>query len=363
MNTATTSQDIPLQLLIQHAQQTGPGLWLLDENCQTDRLSSILPHCQIAITNRYHLYHKLNSQHNQIYFNDFDFSCCRESTISRIYYRVSKEKALCHYLINQAYQILPENGQLHLSGYKDEGIKTYLKKADKLFGETRQLLNGEKTAKYATLQKTRTDNQPLLDDKHYQQLQEIARLHELPVVSKPGVFGWNKADTGSQFLIGHLPALLTSTQTQIQQVLDLGCGYGFIALHAYHNNPQLQSAHFTLTDNNAAAISCARANLDTHQIPGEVSGDDCGNQLPGNHYDLILCNPPFHQGFDVTQDITGQFVKSAHRLLAPNGKVLFVVNQFVGLEKIASRYFRQLDIFARNQSFKLILAADPARDR
>ena len=93
-------------------------------------------------------------------------------------------------------------------------------------------------------------------------------------------------------------------------------------------------------------------------MSADVCADDCGNQLSGR-FDLILCNPPFHKGFDVSNDISSHFVNAIHRLLNPNGAALVVVNQFVGIEKRASGKFASINELARNKSFKLIVLRKP----
>ena len=85
----------------------------------------------------------------------------------------------------------------------------------------------------------------------------------------------------------------------------------------------------------------------------EVVADAVARQLaPG--FDLILCNPPFHQGFSVDAALTDKFLRQTRRLLSAGGVAVFVVNQFIPLERAAEKYFRRIETAARNQSFKLI---------
>jgi 16S rRNA (guanine1207-N2)-methyltransferase len=42
-------------------------------------------------------------------------------------------------------------------------------------------------------------------------------------ISRPGVFGWDKADQGSQLLLQHIPRNLSGRGA------DFGCGYGFLS--------------------------------------------------------------------------------------------------------------------------------------
>ena len=359
-----TYRDSCIQLLMDQAKaERESSLWLADDNVAASDIPLIAQRANTIITNRYHLF--LSGQDCNsaaIHYSDFDFSGVVAP--QQIYYRVSKEKPLTHYLINKSFLSLPPGGELHVCGFKNDGIKTYIDKAKKLFGERTALINGPDTAKYACLKKHSVHQPPadelLLDDKDYQQPRAIFELNGLPVESKPGVFGWNKQDAGSAFLIEHLGELLASFRDAPADLLDLGCGYGYLSLQAFHRYPDLHSATFVLADNNAAAVHCARANLQQHGITGKVIDSDCANQVE-QQFDLILCNPPFHQGFDVSQDITSRFLQSTSEHLRPDGKALFVVNQFIGLEKKAAPYFSVIKELARNKSFKLIILERPKK--
>ena len=80
---------------------------------------------------------------------------------------------------------------------------------------------------------------------------------------------------------------------------------------------------------------------------------DAGDLVQGS-FDLLLCNPPFHQGFTVDGTLGNKFLNSANRLLATGGQALFVVNSFIPLEQGAKQYFRRVEVLANNGSFKLV---------
>lgn len=343
-------------LLNKSAPQTGTSLWLLDDSFPPPLTAALKRDKTIIITNRYHIYAAFAAADIPAHFSDFELTKLPDD-ITRVYYRVSKEKALTHYLINQAFSLLPIGGELHLIGHKSDGIKTYIDKGGKLFGHVSDQENPGKGLKYAALKKTQADAL-LLEDKDYERIRPIADIAGLPVYSKPGVFGWNKIDEGSRFLIEQLDKLLVEFGSPVLHALDLGCGYGYIAIAGYHRHESLKDTHFTLTDNNAAALLCAQANLNAHPLSGTVIGDDCGANLEQS-FDLILCNPPFHQGFDVSQDLTEHFLKNTHQLLNAHGYALFVVNQFIGIEKKAAAYFSDIKELARTKSFKLVVLSKP----
>lgn len=191
-----------------------------------------------------------------------------------------------------------------------------------------------------------------MDDSNYRQLRLIAQ-EPCRIDSKPGLFGWNKIDQGSQYLVDQLTSLLTARTGKPLNALDLGCGYGYLTLAATQLDACKTIAHWTMTDNNAAAVATAAHNINLNKIHAKVIAADCGDAL-NDTFDLILCNPPFHQGFSLEGDLTNRFLATAKRLLAPQGIAVFVVNQFIPLERKASGLFRNITTCASNGSFKVI---------
>ncbi len=330
------------------------GLWVVDENLPT--LSQIVPQAGIALlSNRFDLFQRAEALGWPIRFSDFDFSPWADASLERIYYRVSKEKAVVHQVINQAWRLLKPGGQLRLLGAKQEGTKTYYDKARKLFGQGElDKLGKGSLAAVLTRGESDTAQSQRLDDRDYPQLREIAE----GFISKPGLFGWDKLDQGSAFLAEHLPELWTGLSTEQPRVLDLGCGYGYLSVKAH----QQGAVAVTATDNNAAALLACQHNFDRLQISGRVLGDDCGASLT-ERFDLLLCNPPFHQGFALEGELTERFVATAARLTAFDGVAAFVVNQFIPLERKAQGLFTEIDTFADNGSFKLVRLARPRGDK
>ena len=82
--------------------------------------------------------------------------------------------------------------------------------------------------------------------------------------------------------------------------------------------------------------------------------DDCAQQLT-ERFDLVLCNPPFHQGFATSTDLTGRFLEAAAAHLAPGGAAVFVVNQFIGLEARARACFARSAVLRQQDGFKVVL--------
>lgn len=348
--------DGSVDLLLQELSQiSGNVLLVADENwCQADWLSAINATAGkvTLISNRFDIARDAKAAGISSYFNDFDFTDFPPRHFDAMLFRISKERASSHHVINQAAILLKPDGELLLSGEKNEGIKTYVKQACQLFGDkTNTQKNG--LSYLASISLHRADGD-LLDDKNYPRLRPITV--PLPMdanrqyVSKPGIFGWNKIDRGSAFLIDHLPEFLSRYDKTPRSLLDLGCGYGYLSCEASRH----PFTSITATDNNAAALAATKENLaQLSKSEFQVTAADAGDHL-NKLFDSILCNPPFHQGFTVDDDLSIKFLYNSKRLLSPTGQALFVVNSFIPLEYKAKQYFGQVNALANNGTFKLV---------
>lgn len=342
--------DKSLQLLITAINAAkGPSLWLADEHVTAAALAQVQPRADLCvITNRCDVAAHCEQRGIRVAINDFLLT--GDQQYAAIFFRVAKEKALVHHVINRALTALAVGGTLWLAGDKNDGIKTYLDKAATRAGTAVSIQRDG-----ASLLGSLVRAQPLgesLPDQTYADLRRVEFSANFSAWSKPGIFGWQKIDAGSAFLIEHLQQVFPAEKGQIPtRVLDLGCGYGYLSLSAARHWP---AAEFVASDNNATAvIACAR-NFSEFTLRGEVICSDCGAAID-EKFSAILCNPPFHQGFDVDAELTLRFLRNTRRLLARGGRALFVVNQFIGLERAAAPLFAKVDVVARNKSFKLVV--------
>lgn len=341
--------DAPTRWLLEQIKQhaNSQSLWLSDEN-----VLRLLPDAQTwpakpqFVSNRWDIAAQAKQLGFHSLFNDFDLSAIADNSLDQVFYRISKEKAVTHHLINQARRILKPGGCLWLSGQKNDGIKTYIEKASVLFGCEKHIQK-DGPSYSSSIQKINTSAPPLEDD-NYSELRHCIEIGGHQLASKPGQFGWNKIDLGSEFLIAELSKLLAEHPATFEHCLDLGCGYGYLSIASQG----LPIKARTLTDNNAAALYSAQHNCAQLAITADIIASDAGQQL-NRQFDLILCNPPFHQGFSVDGDLTDKFLQSAKNLLTDNGVAYFVVNQFIPLEKKAEPLFKQVQLIAKNKSFKV----------
>jgi 23S rRNA (guanine1835-N2)-methyltransferase len=170
---------------------------------------------------------------------------------------------------------------------------------------------------------------------------------EIPFVHHSNLFSREKLDIGTRFFLEHLPP------GGFQRVLDLGCANGVIGIAAKKLNP---GAEIIFADDSAMAVESAQANFENH-FPGESAQflwTNCyENQKPGS-LDLVLCNPPFHQGNTLGDFIARQMFKDAHHALAPGGLLRVIGNTHLHYERLLDRLFGNTEIVARNTKFTIM---------
>ena len=177
---------------------------------------------------------------------------------------------------------------------------------------------------------------------------------EFEVRAHGACFSGTKSDEGSALLIDSLLGLLDDEAPE--SVLDLGCGNGWLLTAA----TRASGANTGLgIDVSKAAVASARATAEANGVDVDaILGDAADPEEPAlaglGEFDLILLNPPFHQGTAIETATAAALMATAAKHLAPGGQVLTVFNSHLRyrgrLESIIGPS-RQL---ARNKKFTVI---------
>lgn len=138
-----------------------------------------------------------------------------------------------------------------------------------------------------------------------------------------GVFSNRKVDSGSRYLLQEHPPI----SDERANILDVGCGYGPIALAAAKRAPQ---ATVWGLDVNARAIDLARRNAETNDIANAQFGtaDDVPSEL---RFDVILSNPPIRIGKPALHALLTTWLDR----LTPDGVAWMVVQKHLGSDSLA----------------------------
>lgn len=319
---------------------------MVDENFRPDMLIEPLSKTDFEIvTNRFDTSQTLKRHGYAVSLNDYDLSAFE--SFDEIIYRISKEKLQAHHCINHALRSLTANGRLILIGGKQDGIKSIAKNIEQTWQCTAR---AKKHGTAYLVEINRPDEETLatqkLDDGNYAQLRQIEE-GSIRFWSKPGVFGWDKVDEGSRMLVETLPTVCKYIKS-VDSIIDLGCGWGYLMM----STGFLGDAKRVATDNNVTALLAAEKNFAQQNMSVQCVADDCAASIR-ERFDLILCNPPFHQGFSRGEGMTQKFLSAAASLSRRSTRAVFVVNQFIPLEKLAAEHFSQIRMLNWENGFRV----------
>ena len=172
---------------------------------------------------------------------------------------------------------------------------------------------------------------------------------ELKLHTAAGVFSQYGLDQGSLILLREI-----DLPQPPARVLDMGCGCGVLGLTVAQLLPQAQ---VVLMDSDIRAVRLARRNAKLNQLKNvQVELGDVTQDLADlSPFDLVLSNPPTHQGKQV---LLG-FAQAASQSLKTTGEAYFVVNRLKSLIPKLQNYFHQVDKLASKSGYRVIRARQP----
>lgn len=147
--------------------------------------------------------------------------------------------------------------------------------------------------------------------------------HDLTFTTAPGVFSGSRLDPGTAVL------LRTLDPPARGRVLDLGCGFGPIAVGLAVASPGVE---VDAVDINERALALTRLNAEAHQVGDHVHVSR-PDQLPGTaRYDEIWSNPPIRVGKEALHTLLLDHLPR----LVPGGLANLVVGKHLGSDSLAA---------------------------
>ena len=144
---------------------------------------------------------------------------------------------------------------------------------------------------------------------------------ELSLEVAPGIFSPDHVDLGTQVLLRTVP-------DPVGRVLDLGCGWGPIALAAALRSPDVT---VTAVDVNERALDLAARNAAAAGVGDRVTVLAPAAVATDAVFDTIWSNPPIRVGKAALHDLLGAWLPR----LAPAGEAWLVVQRHLGADSLA----------------------------
>lgn len=242
------------------------------------------------------------------------------------------------YVLAQALRVLKAGGRLDVMAPKDKG-GSRLAKELKGFG-----LEFAENAKahHRRVQLTRPEAVEGLDGAIRDGAPRI--VPGLEAWSQPGVFAWDRIDTGTALLAQVLPPLKGNG-------IDLGCGYGALATVVLRS-PAVASLR--MIDLDRRALSAAKKNVEDARARFEW--DDVRTLEAAGTLDFVVSNPPFHDGGIEDKRLGQKFIRKSAELLKKGGVAWIVANRHLPYEQDLNEVFKRVNMVVDQQGFKVFEA-------
>ncbi|MBN2391906.1 MAG: class I SAM-dependent methyltransferase [Anaerolineae bacterium] len=267
-------------------------------------------------------------------FAQADFAGLEPATCEAAFLHLPRGRELQDEALRLMAAMLRPGGQLIFVGATHEGVKSALRQARTLFGQAGIVVR--KGGYHAGLAR-RPDGDFPLPIVQRTERDVVVDGVTTQLVGYTGTFAPDRLDDGAATLIAGMQIPSGA------RVLDLGCGTGLVGLTALR-----RGAHVTLTDVSARAVLSAQETLAANGYPDIPITHVCGaTTVETATIDVVVTNPPFHQGHGLHFETAQFFIEEAARVLKAGGKLYLVANAFLGYEPwLWARFARVQQVLA-----------------
>ncbi|MGV3344903.1 16S rRNA (guanine(1207)-N(2))-methyltransferase RsmC [Enterobacteriaceae bacterium LUAb1] len=249
-----------------------------------------------------------------------------------------KNKPEAQFQLQNLLALLPVGCDLFIVGENRSGVRS----AEKMTESWTHLTKID-SARRCGLYYGQLMQQPAFDETSFYGHYEADGLK---ICTLPGVFSRDGLDNGSALLLS------TFTPHMKGKILDIGCGAGVLAARLASNSPKVR---LWLSDVSAAALAASKATLLANGIQGEVFASNVYSDVTGR-FDMIISNPPFHDGMQTSTEATQTLIRQAVKHLNSGGELRIVANAFLPYPQLLDDAFGSHDVMAQTGSFKVYRA-------
>lgn len=232
-------------------------------------------------------------------------------------------------------ELLEEGGRLFIAGDKDSGVNRYSSYLESLEGELEKVAQRDGCRAYR-FKKTGKVQPARFDVENRFEASCIGE--EAGFVTVDGLFSNEQLDGATRLLIESVE--LSGGDI----VLDLACGYGAIAVFL----AKKYGCEVFLSDDSLRATKCAGKNLERNGIQNyHLETADCLEGFTDQKFDVIVSNPPTHQGSGVTDEM----IRDSYERLVDGGELYMVYNSNLHLERKMGDVFGDAEKVAERDNF------------
>ena len=241
-----------------------------------------------------------------------------------------------------ALERVKPSGLIVIAGGKEDGIQSMRKLIDKLG------LEAQSMPKYHGI--------AIWFHRPADSSAQIARLASTPVTidakfqASAGMFSHAHVDPGSELLAGRLPADFDGNAA------DFGAGWGYLSVMLGEQAPRVN--RIDLFEANYEALEAAKKNLARNcpNLTTRFFWQDLAKEAPKEKYDMVIMNPPFHEGHEAEPELGQVMIKTAADSLRGGGRLLLVANRGLPYESVLAAHYKEHGEVCRNSRFKVLWA-------
>lgn len=176
---------------------------------------------------------------------------------------------------------------------------------------------------------------------------------DLTLCSMGATYGGTKLDPGTRLLLQTVE--VQAGFPSAKEVVDFGSGNGTVSAVLALRHPELR---VIATDHSASAVQSTLLTVAANGITDrvEVRRDDALASFADSSVELILLNPPFHQGNAVDPGAANRLIRAAARVLAPGGKLYCVYNSHLKHRAVLTREIGPTEQLTRDARFTVTVS-------
>lgn len=166
------------------------------------------------------------------------------------------------------------------------------------------------------------------------------------VLSRPGLFAWDRVDAASALLADHLPRDLAG------RAADLGAGWGYLSIELLARNPGIVALDAYEAQRRAIPLLARNLGRFAPRVAVDVRWADVAAGID-DRYDVVVSNPPFHADDRADRpDLGRRFIEVAAQALKVGGRFFMVANRHLPYEGTLGATFRDVRVLADANGFK-----------
>ncbi|AVR02736.1 16S rRNA (guanine(1207)-N(2))-methyltransferase RsmC [Pluralibacter gergoviae] len=323
------------EVLLRHSDDFEPARILFAGDLQDDLPARMDTAASRAHTQQYHHWQALSRQMGDRVRFSLIADAADVADCDTLIYYWPKNKPEAQYQLSNILSLMPIGTDVFVVGENRSGVRS----AEQMLAEYAPLSKVD-SARRCGLYHGRLEKQPTFNaDGYWSEYQ----LDGLTIKTLPGVFSRDGLDVGSQLLLS------TLTPHTKGKVLDVGCGAGVLSAVLASHSPKVR---LSLCDVGASAVEASRATLAANGFEGEVFASNVFSDVTGR-FDMIISNPPFHDGMQTSLEAAQQLIRGAVKHLNSGGELRIVANAFLPYPQVLDDTFGFHEVIAQTGRFKV----------